>query len=440
MQDGLNLKELLIQGLDLGEVSEYDMIHILVEQGIVSADHDYVDDIDNRKISVLSFIIDKMDEKEITPQMLGLDPSTGSVIITKVNTGEVLAAVSYPSYDSNELVNTINASYFSRLMNDTTTPMINRVFMERRAPGSSFKMITAMTALDKGVITPLSTIKDEIVFTKAGLPYTRSWSTRSQGVLNVSSALEVSSNYFFAESAYRLGNQKNNNKLDSINAMNEFMIKFGLNDRSGVEIGEAYDFVQDEGVLNISSPELMRQKEDREWFDGDTVKTAIGQSLNSYTPANMVKYIATLASKGYRYALRLVDKTESPDGFIDVHQAKLEEELDFNASYLSAIEKGMLRVVEGSRGTARAFFNDFPYRIAAKTGTAQENLKRNDHTIFTGYFPVEDPQIAIYVLIPFGDTKTTSAPAAMVAERILYEYVGLNNTSQTKPNYNSLLE
>lgn len=410
------IRELLSEAIRTKQITPKDILFAMLEQKVISGDEKYI-----ANTSVQKILSDKISAREITPGMINMDACTGSVIVTDVNTGDVLTAISYPSYDNNQLANGFNSDYYNQMMLAKNTPMVNRVFMEPRAPGSTFKMITAITGLEKKAIAPNTVINDETVFKKAGVPYSRCWSTHSHGALTVASALEVSCNYFFFETAFRLGTTRSNNA--GIRALNEYMKAFGLNERTGVEIGELYDFTP-EGVSNISSPEYKQSVgEKTPWYDGDTIRTAIGQSKNNYTAANMVKYISTLATRGTRYQLHLLNEIkDNQNATIERFTPNAEYKINLQPQTLDAVYKGMLLVTEGSRGTARNVFANFSIRVAGKTGTAQENNKRHDHSSFGGFAPFDNPQIAVYVLIPYGDNKIIGAAAAQVARDVISAY------------------
>ena len=178
------------------------------ELGIITGDEDFIEKVKRGAISPLQVILNKIDENEITPQMANQDPSTGSIIVADVNSGAIISSVTYPSYDTNYLVNNFDNDYYKSLQEDPTFPEINRPFIEGRAPGSTFKMLTAITGLETGIIDPSTIIRDETIFTKAGFPPVRCWSKLSHGSINVSQALEVSCNYFFFEMIYDLVIQK----------------------------------------------------------------------------------------------------------------------------------------------------------------------------------------------------------------------------------------
>ena len=437
------VRSICVTAFNDGQISASEILMIMLEQKIISDSGELYEDLLNGRVSVLTVILDKLASGEITPQMTGLDPCTGSIVVSDVNTGNVLAAVSYPSYNTNEFVNEMNYNYYSSINEDPTMPLNNRAFTERKAPGSTLKMISAITALENGSITPAARISDGIRFTSAGEPFLRCWSAIGHGSINVLHALEGSCNYFFCEAIYRLGNDKAGNKLDSISALNKYIRLFGLSEKTHVEIGETMPTMptpeKKDSILQAYNPDTPMY--DREWHDGDTVQTAIGQGFNEYTAANMNKYILTLATRGQRFQLHLVDSVRGADGQLKENTRPVMEEelLEISNSTWDAVHNGMLLVTEGRNGTGAKIFKDFPIRVAGKTGTAQEIVGRNDHSSFGGFAPYEDPQIAIYVSIPFGDTKAMPALASQIAVKVIKEYFGLDNGPQYPETVNGLI-
>jgi cell division protein FtsI/penicillin-binding protein 2 len=433
----------LCDNIDARKIAPSSLLFAMYEQGIITLDDETLSKLRQGRVTVKAVLIEKLQNGEITPQMTNLMPCTGSAVVVSIDTGDVLAAVNYPTFDNNELVNGFNSAYYDKLLKDPTTPMVNRAFQEPRPPGSAFKMVTGLAGLEAGVITTKSTIFDKGIFTDAGLPYAKCRPSTGvggyHGSITVVDALRVSCNYFFYETAYRLGNTKLGTKLEGIAKFNQMMINFGLNDRTGVEIGELYDNYPDD-VLKVSSPSLKDYMETmynpnasestRTWVDGDTVRTAIGQGYNNYTCASMAKYIATLAANGARYQLHLMGRLESEDGLTDIEfKPNLELQVDLKPENIAAIQTGMRQVTSAAGGTARLAFSGFPISVAGKTGTAQQDADF-DHTTFGGYAPYEDPQIAVFVMIPYGDTKTLSAPAAQVARDIIGAYFGLGEEAE----------
>lgn len=423
-------KETIIENIQKNKIPLRQLLIILHEQGIITGDENYLKKIRVGAISPLTVIREKLMSGEIRPGDTNLDPCSGSVVVSDINTGEVLALVTYPSYDNNQFVNTFNNEYYNDLLNDPTTPMVNRPLSTKKAPGSTFKMITAIAALETGIVTPSTLIRDLGVFTKAGVPYPKCWiggGRGSHGLVNVAHALEVSCNYYFYEAAYRMGNAGNGDTIKGITTLNEYMAAFGLNDVTGIEIGES--------APNMATPEYKRQtslmidpelpESKTRWSDGDTIRAAIGQSVNNYTTAHMNKYIATLANGGTRYKMHLIGKIDNPDGTTsEKFEPVVENILEIKPENLEAVYKGMLLVTQGSQGTLRNVFKNFPVDVAAKSGTAQEDLERASHTWFVCFAPYDDPQISVSVMIPFGEH--TGSPSAIVAKNVISEYMGLN--------------
>lgn len=439
-------KEILAEEIERGAIYQSQILMCMFEQGIITGSSSYISSVRSGAISPTQVLIDKLNSKEITPHMTAMDPSTAFVIVTDVQTGDVLASVSYPSYDNNMFVNNFNNEYYISLQNDPTTPLVNRPFTEPRAPGSTFKMISAIAGLETGKITKDTKIYDEGTFKKAGLPYARCWTittngSHTHGYVNVSQALEVSCNYFFYELSYNLGNKDKS----SIEVLNEYMKKFGLNDRTGVELYELYDSTTNY-PSNISSPEYKQyitklrnpdaKESELKWSEGDTIRTSIGQSYNNYTSASIAKYTSILANGGTRYALHFLNKiTDNELNTLNEYESIIEDELNLNKQNLQAVHEGMLLVTSGSKGTLRNQFKNFPVKVAAKSGTAQQSSLRSEHTLFTGFAPYDDPQIAITVLIPYGND--TTSPATKIAKTIIEEYLGLNHQPE-KTTYNTL--
>ncbi len=435
-------RSILLKGYQNNAVSGTQILIAMYEQGQITDDDGVITKLKSGTISSSTALLNKMQSQDITPQMTAMDPCTGSVVVNDVNSGEVLAAVSYPSYDNNELVNSFNSEYYINLQNDPTTPMVNRPYQEPRAPGSTFKMITAAAALEENIIGPRTTVYDKGTFTDAGKPYARCWigsGNGSHGSVNVSEALEVSCNYFFYTVSYNMGSE-------AITKLNNYMRAFGLDNPTGVEIYELYDSM-DNYPSRISSPEYKKyiteqryenpSSSDLNWSAGDTIRTAIGQSYNNYTSATLAKYVATLANGGTRYKNHFMSKITASDGtLLSEYEEVVEEQLSLKQSTLDAIYEGMYLVTTGDKGTLRNSFKDFPIDVAAKSGTAQESSKRSEHTIFVAFAPYESPQISISVLIPYGNDSAT-APAPTVAKAVISKYMQLDTTVENR-SYNTL--
>lgn len=414
--------KVLAEGIRDDEINVKDGVLLLYEQKIIEDDEEYIDNYINGRISTLSLLINKLEERQITPQMTNLDPSTGNLVILDPWNGDVLAAPSYPSYDANEFIT--NTSEVYKLYNDPSSPMVNRPFREALAPGSTFKMVTAVAGLESGVIGRNSLIYDEVSFTKAGRPYARCMSSYGHGSINVERAIEVSCNYFFFETAYRMGNAKEGTTNEGIAELNKYMSLFSLDEGSGVEIGEFYSSKENK---NLSSLERKRITDERgqeaQWYDGDTIRTAIGQGLNQYTSASMGRMFNIIATKGDNHELHLIQKIvgDEEEYYTPVYKS-LDE--DVSEDTWDAIHKGMYNVVQGN-GTASNIYRGFPIEIGAKTGTAEQTKReggRPSHTTFGAFAPFDEPEVVVYSTMPFSDTKTATAPAAYVVQDVLLEY------------------
>lgn len=442
-QDTELARQTLLKGFENKAISGSQLIISLYEQGQITDNDGVISALKSGRMSASGALVTKMRSQEITPQMTAMDPCTGSVVVNDIHDGGIIAAVSYPSYDNNELVNSFNNEYYLQLQTDTTTPMVNRPFTEPRAPGSTFKMITALAGLQEGIITPSSTIYDKGTFTDAGKPYARCWiggGSGSHGAVNVSHALEVSCNYFFYTLGYKMG----------IGTLNKYMKAVGLDSPTGVEIYELYNSkTMLDYPSRISSPEyksyVTKQRyenpsqTDMKWSAGDTIRTAIGQSYNNYTSATLAKYVATIANGGTRYKSHFLSSVADNTGKVITEYKPVEEEkITIKKENLEAIFKGMNMVTKGGSGTLTRSFYNYDINIGAKSGTAQESEKRSEHTIFVAFAPYESPQISIAVMIPYGDNANT-APAPTVAKAVISRYMQTNTTIENR-GYNTLLK
>ncbi|MDF2595957.1 MAG: pbpA 1 [Clostridia bacterium] len=430
-------KKVIIEGIATQAIQPREIVFCLIEQKVISCNEEQRAALRKGNISPYQLIREKIVSGEISPSDTNLDPSTGSAAVVDIHSGDVLALVSYPSYDNNRLVNTFDNTYYQRLLDDPTTPLINRPLMERKAPGSVLKMITAVAGLESGAIHRDTKIQDVGIYQKAGMPFAKcliySRYGGTHGSINVAEALEVSCNYFFYETLYRMGNEAEGTTLKGVTTFNEYMKKFGLGTYSGIQIEElrpkiASPEAKKDLVEALNKNATLSQKK---WMDGDSIRSAIGQSYNSFSVMHIAKYIATLANGETRYRTNLIKGIRGDgDTVMTPTQPVVEEELRIAPETLQSVREGMLSVTMGSRGTLRQFFKDFPIQVAAKTGTAEEANSRPSHTWFAGFAPYEQPQIAVVIMIPFGES--TSGPATVMAKEIMEEYFGLYKQSGGK--------
>lgn len=359
---------------------------LLLEQGIVEVTESEEQELQDGRISAYSFMLKLIENLDITPAQLALDPCSGSCVVTDVTSGEVLALVTYPGYDTNRLANTIDSDYYSQLQNDLSKPMWNYATQQKSAPGSTFKMVSAIAGMEEGVISTSDKIGCYGPFDKIS-PAPRCWivsSGGSHGLLDVTGAIENSCNSFFYEVGYRLGSM--GGTYDSEKGLEKLALyadMFGLSETSGVEIAE-------------SEPELS---------DFDAVRSAIGQGTNNLTTVGLARYVTTVANSGTCYKLSLLDKlTDNNGNILEDYTPEIRNQIELPAYEWNAVHRGMRRVIEN-----KSYYDDMPVNVAGKTGTAQENKNRPNHALFVGYAPYEAPQIAVATRIAFGYTSDYAA-------------------------------
>ncbi len=327
----------------------------------------------------------------------GHDVLSGAAVVLDVKNGGVLTCASWPDYD----LSLYNTNY-SQLIKDTGKPLFNRALNGAFAIGSTMKPCVATAALNEGTINATDTVYcggEYLFFADSG------YTPGCMGVhynVSVVRALSESCNVFFYDVGRRLG----------ITKMNEYSKLFGLGQKTGIEIGETA------GVL--AGP-AHRKKNGEPWYDGDTCQAAIGQSDNLITPIQLAAYASTLANDGVRYKTHLVKATMSADGTQTIVQPEVAAKLDLSQLAIDKVREGMVDVVKS--GTARTDFAGVSYTVAAKTGTAEAGNGGSDHGVFIAYAPVENPEVAIAVVLENG----TSHPAAQVARQILDAYFSGKN-------------
>lgn len=340
----------------------------------------------------------------------------GAIVVMNVNTGEVLAIASYPDYEPQLFVNGISNEKYAEYTN--VSALYNRAISGAYAPGSTFKMITAITGLETGAITINETINDTGVYPHAHKPVCWIWTSshRGHGYLNVSNAIKQSCNYFFYEVGNRVG----------IDNLEKYAKYFGLGRKTGIE-------VPSESSGNIASKKRA-EEENRSWYLGETLSAAIGQSYNNFTPIQMAKYISMLANGGIPIDVTIVKSIINSDGtevtkeeieeFVKIKLQNTEEELekiDIDKENLQAVLEGMRGVTSESGGTAYSYFRDFNIEVGGKTGSAQAGPKTN--AWFVGFAPYDNPEIAVVVVVENGGH---GAYTAGVAREIFAEYFGMN--------------
>jgi len=345
--------------------------------------------------------------------------NAGAAVAIDVNTGEILAMASYPSYD----LNTFNQDYASLLANPNK-PLFNRAISGTYAPGSTFKVLTALAGLETGVITPSTIIVDQGVFTKYAAqgyaPACWLWnqSHATHGPLTVDQALEVSCNYFF----YQVGDWLGIDNLD------KYGKAVGLGQTEGIEIGG-----ESAGIL--AGP-AYRTSIGQKWYAGDTLQAAIGQSDNLLTPLQLANYIATIANGGTLYKPHLVKAIKSYDTTKtggDVQPQVLSKITIDKANY-NALMQGMKDVSQS--GTAASVFANYKVSVGSKTGTATVT-KADVNAVFVAVAPLEHPEIAIAVVVEKGGHGNYAAP---IAKDVFDKYFNVDEVSAPIDGVDSLLQ
>ncbi len=346
----------------------------------------------------------------------GEDCYSGAAVAVEISTGEVLAMASFPDYNPE----TYSKNY-NYLLNDSHTPLLNRALGGAYTPGSTFKPLTSIAALEEGIIEPKTEIEDLGVYKFYAPSYQPTcliWKNTGEthGSINVSEALGVSCNYFY----YEVG------RLLTIDKISHYAKAFGLGQNTGIELAES------QGV--VASAEFKESRGEK-WYPGDTLQAAIGQSDNMFTPAQLASYVSTIINKGTRYSLHLVKDVRSykTGEIVYLNEPKVISQYEITDETVAAVKDGMRRVTED--GTAKTVFEDFGIAVGGKTGTAEVS-NGSDTVLFVGFAPYDKPQIAVAVVLEHG---ATSSYAASVARDIFEYYLGLSEVKDDVSKMNTLL-
>ena len=394
------LKKLIPYMIEQNRITGTQVCILLIEQDVINPTENQIAELKSGSVSAFNFMVNLIRNLEITPAQLALDPYSASCVLTDVNTGEVRALVSYPSYDNNRLANGIDAEYYSRISSgeDLSRPMWNYATQMRTAPGSTFKMVSSTAALMEHVIDLTTRIECPGIFTRFSDYQPRCWKRSGHGSLNVSEAITNSCNVFFYVVGYQLG--LNGDKYDQ-DLGNEKLAKYasmyGLNEKSGIEIEE-------------SEPQIS---------DALSVVSAIGQGTNNFTTVGLARYVTTVANSGTCYDLTLLDKVTDTSGNLLVnYSANVRNTIDMPQSYWNAIHQGMRGVVQNKK-----YYQDFGVEVAGKTGTAEEDKSRPNHGLFVGYAPYDNPEVSMAIRIANG---YSSDYACQLSKQLMTVYFDLD--------------
>lgn len=332
---------------------------------------------------------------------------TGAVVVLDVKTGEVLALVSYPDFEPELFINGISTEKWNEYTQERKSALINRCIQSAYAPGSIFKMVSAIAGLETGAITPKETIYDTGIYPKGHKP--RCWYYSSYGVghgaLNVSGAIKNSCNYYFYEVITRMG----------IENLEKYATYFGLGEKTNIELpGE---------VSGTLAGKSLYDRLGETWYYGNSLSAVIGQAENNFTPLQMARYIAMLTNEGKNVDVSIVKEITKPDG-TKVEKSEIEkyaddklnltevnkEDLNIKKQNLDVVLEGMKSVTTETGGTAYSVFKNFDIEVGGKTGSAEAGGKVN--AWFAGFAPYDDPEIAIVVMVENGSHGYYTAEVA----------------------------
>lgn len=355
-------------------------------------------------------------ENGIGSEEEGKDAEGGAAVVTAVKTGEILASASYPTFQLSTYTED-----FEALNADEFAPLYNRALNAIYPPGSIYKMVTAIAAIDSGTANRYLQIKDDGIYRyyedyqPACYIYTASGVTH--GVVDMMQAISVSCNYYF----YEVG------RLTGIDAIDSVAKQLGLGEDSGVEISDADGYranAETKRKLYADDPDQFG------WYGADTLMASIGQSENKFSPLQMCIYTAALANQGVRYEAHFLKKIISAD-----YQTLLQQTQPTVASTLDMSQEAIDCVFTGMRlcateGTAKNIFKDYDIAVCCKTGTAQHGAEGSDNASFVLFAPADDPEIAISVYVEKG---AQGGNLGKVAKEILDYYFSAEVERETTP-------
>jgi len=359
------------------------------------------------------------------------DAQGGAAVVMNVNTGEVLATASYPTYEPQWFVGGISQENWAYLRDDERHPQLNKAIQATYEPGSIFKMVTAIAGLESGTITNKERIRDTGVYQK----YNSKWECwyytsyrRGHGYLNVTQALQHSCNYFFYETADRMG----------IDTLSKYALHFGLGKKTGIELPS-------EKSGDVESRETYAKIWDGKTIGpGDVLNASIGQGNNNFTPMQIAKYISSIANGGTVVDPTIIKSIINSNG-TELSREEIEQYtneklgidttddgIQISAESISIAKEGMRMAASEAGGTAYNVFKNFNIEVAGKTGSAEtpgKDIYGNDkvNAWFVCFAPYDKPEVAVVVMIENGGHGNY---AAEVSRDVLTQYFGMNETTQ----------
>ncbi len=332
----------------------------------------------------------------------------GAVVAMDTRTGGVLAMVSKPGFDNNLFVTGISSRAYNTMLHSSSRPLFDRVTQGQYPPGSTLKPVFGLGALECGAMELDTTINDPGFFRLPNHSHRyRDWKRGGHGsAVGLHEAIVESCDTYFYTAGVKMG----------IDELHQYGSLFGLGKRTGVDLPS-------ERTGLMPSREWKRGARGLPWYPGDTVNTSIGQGFVLATPLQLAVMTARLANRGEQLVPRVVSQV----GDEPRQQPRLVGHIDAEENHWDAVIEAMKDVVHGPRGTARRIGKGSTYTMAGKTGTAQvvgiaqgeeydaEKLaeQHRDHALFVAFAPVEEPEIAVGILVENGEHgSTTAAPIA----------------------------
>jgi penicillin-binding protein 2 len=349
--------------------------------------------------------------QELAEKLLGNE--IGSIVVTNPQTGEILALVSHPNFDPNEFVSGISFKDWNKLLKDKNHPLENRAIQGQYPPGSIFKLVTTLGALEDGVIDFQKVFLCRGIFWYKTWPY-RCWRTSGHGWVNLERAIIESCDIFF----YQLGLLV---KIDKIYSVAKDM---GLGNKTKVDLDAEVSGL-------VPNPQWKESTQHVPWFPGNTIQMSIGQGYLLTTPLQMLDVTSGLAMNGKIYQPHLIYKVVDQNTGRTVFEKQPEtlKESKIDQKYLSFIKATMEKVISSETGTGKKA-RIKGVRVAGKTGTS-ENPHGDNHAWFTAFAPAEDPKVAIIVMVENGgEGGVVSAP---IAKRLMEQTLGLDVTPWQTP-------
>ena len=350
---------------------------------------------------------------------------SGAVVVMNVQTGEILALASYPDYEPQLFIKGISTEKWNEYNQEEVKALFNRAVQGSYAPGSIFKMATAIAALESGVIDTEERVLDRGIYPEGNRPHCWIYDDygTTHGWVNVEDAIKHSCNYYFYEVGKRMG----------IDTLDKYASYFGLGKKTGIEL-------MGETSGTLASKEVHKEVTGEDWYLGQTFNAAIGQGYNDFSPLQMAKYISMLTNGGKQIKPTLIKTIINPDG-TEVPREEIEsfanqktgyveestEDVQIHQEYLDAILEGMRSVTEETGGTAYSRFRDFEIPVGGKTGSTEAG--DNINAWFAGFAPYDNPEIAVVVMVENGGHGNYTAE---VVREIIREYFGINAGNVTE--------